>query len=78
MVGYDCSGIARTVSEVQIRYAARIRWNRCTDIASKARLMGLKASPEMVNRRYDVWCRWDEGRLATGYLMRMTGVRRIG
>ncbi len=64
------------MSEVQIRYAARERWNRCIGIAGKARLAGLAATPAMVNRRYDVWCRWDEGRLATGYLMRMTGVRR--
>lgn len=56
---------------------ATIRWQRCITIANKAREQGLGASPEMVNRKYDRWCAWDEGRLATGYLRRITGVRNI-
>jgi len=56
---------------------ARERWTDCQRIAKIARDKGLNATPKMVNHRYDVWRQWAEGRLATGYLMRMTGVKRI-
>jgi hypothetical protein len=54
---------------------ARTRWDRCVRIADHAQRQGLLATPEKVNRNFTVWTRWDEGRLATGYLMRMTGVK---
>lgn len=52
------------------------RWIRCNAISVYANANGLAATPVTVNRRYDVWVRWYEGRYATGYLMRATGVRR--
>jgi hypothetical protein len=57
--------------------AARMRYKRCLDIAIMARAIGIDATPERVNRKYDTWERWAQKRLATGYLMRITGVKRI-
>ena len=56
---------------------ARARWLRCQQIARGAQVIGLDATPEKVNKRLDVWERWYQGRLATGYLIKMTGVQRI-
>lgn len=56
---------------------ARMRYKRCQDISTMARFIGLDATPERVNRKYDVWERWAQGRLALGYLMRITGVKKI-
>ncbi|MGH9436819.1 MAG: hypothetical protein ACRD22_02750 [Terriglobia bacterium] len=56
---------------------ARERWDNCVAIAAHARSRGLDATPEKVNFNYRRWVMWSEGRLATGYLMRMTGVTRI-
>jgi hypothetical protein len=55
---------------------ARKRWEDCERIAEKARKRGLRARADTVNFQYDRWKRWDEGRLATGYLIKMTGVQR--
>lgn len=57
--------------------AARERWRRCQIIAGVARDQGLNASPERVNYNYARWEAWYQGRLATGYLMRITGVGKI-
>lgn len=57
--------------------AARMRYKRCQDISICARFIGLDVTPDRVNRKYEIWERWYQGRLATGYLMRITGVRRI-
>lgn len=56
---------------------ARMRYKRCQDISTMARFLGLDVTPERINRKYEVWERWAQGRLATGYVMRITGVRRI-
>lgn len=56
---------------------ARMRYKRCQDISTIARFVGLDATPEKVNRNLTYWERWSQGRLATGYLMRITGVRQI-
>lgn len=57
--------------------AARMRYKKCQDISDMARFIGLDVTPERVNRKFDVWERWSQGRLATGYLMRITGVHKI-
>lgn len=54
-------------------YERRIR---CSEIAEKARLMGFDVTWRTVSRQYKIWERWYQGRLATGYLIRQTGVRR--
>lgn len=56
---------------------ARLRYKRCQDISDMARFIGLDATPDRVNRKYDVWERWAQGRLALGYLIRITGVKKI-
>lgn len=56
---------------------ALLRWQRCKDISQSARFIGLDASPEFVNRHYRRFIDWYEGRLARGYLIRTTGVRKI-
>lgn len=53
------------------------RRRRCEAIAAKARHRGWDVSWERVNRHYAIFCRWDEGRLATGYLIRQTGIKRL-
>ena len=55
---------------------ARSRWDHCERIAEEARRQGLDASAEFVNRHYPRFRQWSEGHLATGYLMRLTGVQR--
>lgn len=57
--------------------AARMRYKRCQDISTCARFIGLDVTPERINRKYDVWERWYQGRITLGYVMRITGVRRI-
>lgn len=57
--------------------AARMRYKRCQDISTMARAVGIDTTPERVNRKFATWERWAQGRLATGYLMRITGVKRI-
>lgn len=57
--------------------SARMRYKRCQDIATCARFIGLDATPDKVNRQYQTWERWYQGRLALGYLMRITGVKRL-
>ncbi len=59
------------------RKEAHARWQRCQQIAHGAQITGLNATPEMVNRKLAVWERWYQGRLATGYLIKITGVQRI-
>lgn len=49
----------------------------CKKIADAAALNGLAADALKVNRQYKVWLRWYRGHLATGYLIRMTGVKRV-
>lgn len=65
------------MSEEDIKRAAKVRWAHCVQISEFARTRNLDATPDKVNRSYEWWCRWYEGRLATGYLMRATGIRRI-
>ena len=52
------------------------RRRRCEAIAAKARHQGFDVTWERVNRHYAWFTRWDEGRLATGYLIRRTGIKR--
>lgn len=53
------------------------RRDRCERIAAKLRAMSFDVKWERVNRHYLVFIRWDEGRLATGHLIKQTGIRRI-
>jgi hypothetical protein len=53
------------------------RRRQCVVIARRARDKGLDADPARINRQFRIWLRWYEGRLATGYLIKATGVRRI-
>lgn len=48
----------------------------CKKIADAAKLNGLIADALKVNRQYRVWLLWYRGRLCTGYLIKMTGVKR--
>lgn len=57
--------------------AARMRYKRCQDISVVARSLGIDVTPDRVNRKYDVWERWYQGRLATGYLLKITGTRLV-
>lgn len=56
---------------------ARMRYQRCQDISTAARFVGLDTTPDRVNRKYEIWERWYQGRLTTGYLLRITGTKRI-
>lgn len=49
----------------------------CKKIADAAKLNGLDADHLKVNRQYRTWLRWYRGQLCTGYLIRMTGVKRV-
>lgn len=51
------------------------RWQECKLISQSARFVGLDASPELVNKYYNRFRQWYEGRLATGYLIKITGVQ---
>lgn len=57
--------------------AARLRWIECQHISDHARKKGIDATPVKVNRNLPIWRRWYHGGLATGYLMRQTGVQFI-
>jgi len=46
-------------------------------IVGHAVTAGLDANLPMVLRNYHLWLEWHQGRYATGYLVRKTGVRRI-
>lgn len=54
---------------------ARMRYKRCQEISDLARFLGIDTTPVRVNRKYDTWERWRQGRLATGYLLRITGCK---
>ena len=56
---------------------AEARRNECKRIAALARDFALDVTWERVNYNYATWVRWAEGRLATGYLIKLTGVRKI-
>lgn len=49
----------------------------CKRIADIARLRGLDADSAKVSRQYRIWLEWYRGRMLTGYLIRMTGVRKL-
>jgi hypothetical protein len=65
------------LNAAQLLKRAHARRARCEAIAVKARATGLDVTWEQVNRHYPNFCRWDEGRLATGYLIRRTGLHWI-
>ncbi len=46
-------------------------------IYDRARVCGLDTDPNKIIRQFKWWIRWYRGDLATGYLMRMTGVRNV-
>lgn len=56
---------------------AAARRDLCKAIALKARHQGLNIEWEAVNRQLPIWKRWYNGQLATGYLIRQTGVKPI-
>lgn len=60
-----------------VRQAAIDRQNQCKTIAEYARSKGLDVDWQFVNRHHDWFTRWYHGGLATGYLIRRTGVKRI-
>jgi hypothetical protein len=53
------------------------RTSMCLIITERARNLGLDTNPAKVNRQFRAWLRWYRGQLATGYLIRVTGVKRI-
>jgi len=57
--------------EIQQRKAS------CEAIAAHARRCGLDVDWRRVNRSYALFVRWRQGRLATGYLIRQTGIKWI-
>jgi len=57
--------------------ALQARRKRCQAIALKARAAGLDVTWVKVNKHYQWFCRWDEGRLATGYLIQRTSIHWI-
>lgn len=61
----------------EIRERISGRRARCEAIAYKARRFRLDVDVDKVSRHYEWFVRWDEGNIATGYLMKRTGVRRI-
>jgi hypothetical protein len=70
---------AKLAMERRNHYAqvAEARWTKCNVISDYAKSKGLNAGPETVNKNYQTWCEWFEGRLQTGYLVRKTGVTYI-
>jgi hypothetical protein len=56
---------------------AEFRRQRCEIIVGYARAKGIDATLPKVIRQFRIWNSWYEGRLATGYLMRQTGVKYI-
>lgn len=62
---------------VTIREAAIQRRAKCDLIAEYARAKGLDVDWLFVNRHFAWFERWYHGGLATGYLIRRTGVKRI-
>jgi hypothetical protein len=56
---------------------ARLRWAMCIAIAEHANALGLNATPRKVNKNFTIWRTWKEGRLATGYLMKLTGAKYV-
>jgi hypothetical protein len=56
---------------------AEMRRELCTTIAECAQIQGLAATWEQVNRNFKIWHRWYRGELSLGYVIRLTGVRRI-
>lgn len=52
------------------------RQQLCEDIASYARRRGLPVTAGRVNRKFTAWRDWYYGRLSTGRLMNITGVRK--
>lgn len=53
------------------------RREECKRIAIFAREYGLDADWQFVNRHYAWFTKWYYGGIATGYLIRRTGVKRI-
>lgn len=52
------------------------RRERCRKIARRLRLQGWSVDWKTVNRNYVVFRRWDTGYISTGYLVRLTGIKR--
>lgn len=61
----------------EVAAMAERRRNDCKQIAITARECGLDVTWERVNYNYATWVRWAEGRLATGYLIKLTGVQYL-
>jgi hypothetical protein len=55
---------------------ARARREYADKIVSHAMTAGLDTTRNKVLRQYRVWVSWHEGRLATGYLIKQTGVKK--
>lgn len=64
------------VNRSAVNYAEQRR-AECEVIAEHARDEGLNTTPAHVNMHFRRYRQWHEGNLATGYLMKLTGVRRL-
>jgi hypothetical protein len=62
----------------ETEYAVQERWLMCHKIARHAWTLGLDTDPMGVNRHYRIYKLWYAGGLATGYLMKHTGVKYAG
>ncbi len=65
------------MNSAELLAQVQARRKRCQAIALKARAMELDVTWVKVNKHYQWFCRWDEGRLATGYLIQRTSIHWI-
>ena len=70
--GKPLFGSAYTETETRIIE----RWQRCHTIAREAWSKGLNVTPMCVNRHYRWFKLWYSGGLATGHLMKATGIKQ--
>jgi hypothetical protein len=56
---------------------AALRWQECKIMCQAARAAGMNVTPERVNRSYKRFREWYEGRLALGYLLKVTGLKLV-
>lgn len=61
----------------EIRERVSGRQSKAEAITRRARRFGIDVTADAVLRHFDWFERWDNGLIATGYLIRRTGVKRI-
>lgn len=57
---------------------AAVRWQECKIMCQAARFQGLDVTQAQVNRFYQRFRAWYEGRLTLSYLIRCTGIQMQG